>query len=48
MGVGDNVKEGAGYEPGDLSKHEDKNSILDNVPVVGGKDILRTLVEDGI
>ena len=48
MRVGDDVDELTGDEPRDLREHTKQSCVLNDVPVVCGQHILRTLIEDAV
>ena len=46
--VGNHVHESAGLHADGLGNHHEENAVLNDVPVVGGQDVLGTLVENGV
>ena len=48
VSIGNHVNESAGLHADGLSNHHEENAVLNDVPVVGGQDVLRTLVENGV
>lgn len=48
VSIGNHVYESAGLHADGLGNHHEENAVLNDVPVVGGQDVLGTLIENGV